>query len=272
LETIFVLQGEGGNGKSVYLNALQAVYGKENTSSVSVAGICQDFQRIYLSTSLLNIATEIRSNVSGAEEYLKQIASGETISACYKGQNYIQFNPRCKLFFATNGQLRSSDTSDGLARRLKIVNFTQQFVDNPSRQGERRRDTQLFKRLMSDLPAIFNWCLSGYIMLLRTRDFTTMEDEEETKRMFKEASNPLISFIDDVELEGSVSKDELYRMYCDWCDDAGHKKGSRTYLVREIKKLLPEGTKEVDTYVSGTRFRGFILPNITQRLDDVELL
>lgn len=262
LEKMFVLQGEGGNGKSIFLAVLQAVYGKENASSVTATGICQDFQRIQLSTSLFNIASEIKSSLAGAEEYLKQVASGDTISACYKGQNFINFNPRCKMFFATNGQLKSQDTSDGLLRRLTLINFTQQFVDHPTKPHERKRDTQLLPKLLDSLPAIFNWCLQGYIMLLRTRDFTTMEDEEQAKADFMEASNPLISFMKDVgdELHGEVSKDALYQMYSDWCLASGHHKGSKTYLTREIKRLLPKGTQEVDTFRDGKHFRGYLFP------------
>ena len=260
LEKIFSLQGSGGNGKSVYLNVLQAVYGKENTSNITATGICADFQRIYLSTSLLNIASEIKSNLSGAEEYLKQIASGETITACYKGKNFVSFEPRCKLLFATNGQLKSQDTSDGLLRRLCIVNFTQSFVDHPTKPNERRRDTTLTPRLLSNLPAIFNWCLEGYLILLRTRDFTTMEDEETTKAEFMEASNPLITFLKDTEPQGRISKNELYQSYQDWCQEAGHKQGSRTYFTREIKKILPEGTQIKDGWWNGQRFKGYIFP------------
>lgn len=260
LERIFALQGSGGNGKSVYLNVLQAVYGDENTSSVTSTGICDNFQRIYLSTSLLNIASEIKSNLSGAEEYLKQIASGETISACYKGKNFIQFKPRCKLIFATNGQLRSQDTSDGLLRRITIVNFTQSFVDHPSKPNERLRDTTLTPRLLSNLPAIFNWCLEGYLILRRTRDFTTMEDEEQAKQEFMEASNPLITFLKDTEPQGRISKNDLYMKYVDWCQEAGHKQGSRTYFSREIKRILPEGTKIHDGWYQGERFKGYIFP------------
>lgn len=271
LEKIFALQGSGGNGKSVYLNVLQAVYGKENTSNITATGICADFQRIYLSTSLLNIASEIKSNLSGAEEYLKQIASGETITACYKGKNFVSFEPRCKLLFATNGQLKSQDTSDGLLRRLCIVNFTQSFVDHPSKPNERRRDTTLTPRLLNNLPAIFNWCMEGYLILLRTRDFTTMEDEETTKAEFMEASNPLITFLKDIELGGSISKKELYRLYADWCDENGHHKGSSTYLYRGLKKLFPDGTREVDTTVHGEKFKGFIFPENPAFSDELPL-
>lgn len=258
LEKIFALQGSGGNGKSVFLNVLEEVFGKPNTSHVTVTGICADFQRIYLSTSLLNIATEIKSNLSGAEEYLKQIASGEAITACYKGKNFISFNPRCKLCFAVNGQLRSQDTSDGLLRRLCIVNFTQSFVDHPSKPNERRRNTVLQGKLINELPAIFNWCLEGYITLKRTRTFTTMEDEETAKQEFMEASNPLITFLKDTEFEGRVTRDEMYEKYKQWCLDAGHRQASRRSMISGVRQLTKDSVKETSTTIDGNDCRVFV--------------
>ena len=140
------------------------------------------------------------------------------------------------------------------------MNFTQSFVDHPTKPNERRRDTTLTPRLLSNLPAIFNWCLEGYLILLRTRDFTTMEDEETTKAEFMEASNPLITFLKDTEPQGRISKNELYQSYQDWCQEAGHKQGSRTYFTREIKKILPEGTQITDGWWDGQRFKGYIFP------------
>lgn len=260
LERMFVLQGSGGNGKSVYINLLEAVYGHENTSHVTVTGICADFQRIYLSTSLLNIATEIKANLSGAEEYLKQIASGETISACYKGKNFVQFKPRCKMIFAVNGQIKSQDTSDGLTRRLTIVNFTQSFVDYPEAAHERKRDVELVDKLMKQLPAIFNWCLQGYIMLMNTKTFTETEDEVVAKQEFREASNPLLTFVRETDFGTHISKTELRDMWKEWATENGHHVGSSTRLYREIKRLLPEGTKEVATRINGENFKGWIFP------------
>ena len=116
------------------------------------------------------------------------------------------------------------------------------------------------QRLSQNLSAIFNWCLDGYLILMQTRDFTTMEDEKIAKQEFKEASNPLISFLKDTEPQGRISKDDLYLRYQNWCLEAGHKQGSRTYFVREIKKLLPEGTEILDSYYAGKRFRGYVFP------------
>lgn len=268
LERAFAFQGQGGNGKSVFLNILQEVFGKKNTSSVSVTGICSDFQRIYLSTSLLNIATEIKSNLSGSEEYIKQIASGETISACYKGKDFVQFNPRSKLFFATNGQLKSQDTSSGMLRRMTIVNFTQSFVDYPTKPDERRRDTQIQEKLMGNLPAIFNWVLNGYLILSRTRSFTEMEDEVTAKEEFAEASNPLITFLKDMDFQGRITRDEMYVKYTEWCEEAGHHRGSRRSMFSGIRQLVKDSAKEIETTIDGKKCRAFVF-SVAQAEDDL---
>ena len=95
-------------------------------------------------------------------------------------------------------------------RRITIINFTQSFVDHPRKANERLRDTQLQDRLMKNLPAIFNWCLEGYLILRRTREFTTMEDEEKAKQEFMEASNPLITQTADNSAEVVLSGEKVY--------------------------------------------------------------
>src|SRR5690606_9330543 len=98
------------------------------------------------------------------EERLKQISSGEPVQACYKGKDHIIFRPRAKLIFCCNGQLRASDTSDGLARRLSIIDFPCKFVDfpDPSDPYQRTKDVQLEPKLLAELPGIFNWAYQGY--------------------------------------------------------------------------------------------------------------
>lgn len=263
LEKLFVLQGSGGNGKSVFLGILSEIFGKENGTAITVSGLTQDFQRVYISESMFNIAPEIKSDITGAEEYLKQITSGETISACYKGQNYFQFQPRCKLLFATNGQLKSSDTSDGLLRRAKIVNFNVTFCDNPTRPNERKIDTELTSKLTANMPALFNWALQGYLLLKRARSFTEVEDEEIARKEFADASNPVRVFFSECEIlsRDRISRSELWTLWVDWSKDNGHVQGSSTRLYREARKLFPYGTKEVDVRFNGEKFRGFVLPN-----------
>jgi putative DNA primase/helicase len=103
------LVGEGANGKSIYFNALSNVFGKENVSRITVANLSQDFQAINLLGCMLNISSENKTEFYGAEETFKQVVSGDDISACYKGKDYITFKPRAKMIISLNNMPKSSD-------------------------------------------------------------------------------------------------------------------------------------------------------------------
>ena len=62
-EKIFVLSGNGSNGKSKYLEILRQLFGAENVSHLQPRALLDKFQRIQFRESILNIAGEIRSNL-----------------------------------------------------------------------------------------------------------------------------------------------------------------------------------------------------------------
>lgn len=225
-EKIFVLTGNGGNGKSRFTMILEKLFGKENVTNLTPQGLIQDFERVHLRSSMVNIAGEIKSNFKGAEEVMKQVASGETIRACYKGQDFISFQPRCKLIFACNGQPSSTDTSEGLFRRLKIINFPCRFVANPNPRNplEKPIDTNLSAKLETELSGIFNWAYEGYRTLKRIGYFTENEEELALKKQFMERSNPVKSFFRDWLQEGyeTRNRQDLYVDYNNWCTKNGH--------------------------------------------------
>ena len=71
LQKCFFLMGDGANGKSVYLDILSAVFGDENVSSIEMSGLVEPFQRIHLLNSIVNISTETKTDVKGAESVFK---------------------------------------------------------------------------------------------------------------------------------------------------------------------------------------------------------
>ena len=77
-QKIFLLIGSGGNGKSVYLEIIQKLFGDENVTHVEPTGLAQEFQRIRLKDSLLNIGSDINSDFSRGEirEWLLKVADG----------------------------------------------------------------------------------------------------------------------------------------------------------------------------------------------------
>ncbi len=240
-EKIFYLTGEGANGKSRYTMILRKLF-EPSVTNLTPREFTQKFDLIRLRDSVLNIAGEIRSDLSRSEESLKAISSGETISACYKGKDVIEFEPRAKLLFAGNGKLTSEDTSDGLARRLIIVDFPMRFVEIPRRPNERLVDIHLMDKLLPELSGIFNWVYRGYQLLRTVGYFTMTNNQVEMVQEFKRSSNPVLSFWEEQftthppELENK----QLYSDYRAWCAEAGVAPLGRNTFLTEFTNVSAE--------------------------------
>ena len=229
-EKIFVLSGSGGNGKSRYLEILRQLFGDRNTSHLQPRALLDKFQVIQLRESIINIAGEIRSDLRDVEERMKAIASGEPISGCYKGEQFVTFTPRTKLVFATNNQLTSDDTSEGLARRLVLIDFKMRFVDNPDPADpyQRHKDIHILDRLGAELQSggIFNWVYAGYKLLRTVGYFTETSDQDDLIQDFKRASNPILVFFESEiqdALPPELERKQLYSDYSVWCVGNGYR-------------------------------------------------
>ena len=243
-EKIFVLTGSGGNGKSRYLEVLCQLFGEENVSHVTPRGLLDKFQRILLKNSIINLAGEIKSDVKDAEEYMKLIASGETLSACYKSKDYVSFKPRSKLVYACNGQLASGDTSDGLARRLIIIDFKMRFVDNPDPNDpyQREKNINILDEISSEISSggVFNWAYEGYKLLNAVGYFTETNDQEELMEEFKRVSNPVLVFYEEFFGENEILEIENKQLYSDykmWCVESGYRPLPSNMFSKEFKSV-----------------------------------
>lgn len=245
-EKIFVLTGSGGNGKTVYLTILKHLFGDSHVSYLKPRELLKDFKLIQLKESIVNIAGEIRSDLRDAEEVMKSVASGEPQLACYKGKDFINFIPRTKLIYACNGQLSSGDTSEGLTRRLIIVDFKVSFVDNPEPGNpyQKPKNINIIDTLTDELNSggVFNWAYEGYKLLRTVGYFTETHDQTQLIHDFKRSSNPVLVFWEDNhgDFGETVANQALYRLYNQWCSDNGVKIIPSVAFHREFKKVSGE--------------------------------
>lgn len=251
-QKIFALIGDGGNGKSVYLEVLQKLYGDDNCSNVDPLGLMEDFKCIHIKDSLLNVSSEIDADFSKAEKIIKKVSAGEECMACYKGMTHVKFYPRCKLVYACNEIPRASVVK-GMDRRLIFIEFPCRFVDTPNKNNplEKRRDLNIIPKLLKELPGIFNWAYEGYKGLLEQGYFTETLEQNEIMQRFKELSNPVSAFVDDYEWTGEMTREQIYNRYASWCQDTGHRQQSvHTFFptFRELvdEYILQEGRKRIN--------------------------
>ena len=240
----FVFSGNGSNGKSKYLEILRQLFcGTPTVANLTPRGMLDKFQRIQFREAIINIAGEIRSDLRDAEEIIKSVISGEPQSACYKGQDFVTFPTRTKLVFATNSQLSSGDTSEGLTRRLIMVDFKVSFVDNPDPNNhyERQKNVDILTDLLVELRSggIFNWAYEGYKLLQAVGYFTETQDQAELIQEFRRSSNPILVYWEDNyhDFGDSISNTEIYRDYQQWCVDNGERPVTSSMFHKEFKKV-----------------------------------
>ena len=240
-QKVFILVGKGGNGKSVYLEVLQKLFGDKNVTHIEPTGLAQEFQRIRLKDSLLNIGSDINSDFSRGEirEWLLKIADGTTVQACYKGLNHVDFIPRCKLVYACNA-MPTAEIINGLNRRLQFIDFPCRYVEYPDKNDplQKPRDIDLLPKLMKELPGIFNWAYEGYKELMFYGCFTDAPEQEALMKQFEQTSNPVMVFCEDNVFEGTMPRDDIYRNYQLWCDATGHKALSRERFMPKFRESM----------------------------------
>ncbi|MBO7184008.1 MAG: toprim domain-containing protein [Bacteroidales bacterium] len=242
-QKIFCLLGNGSNGKSVYLEIIQALFGDKNISVVSPTGLTKEFERVKIKDSLLNIGKDVSPDFSTGEirEWLLQISDGTMIQACYKGQTHITFQPRCKLIYSMN-KAPVASVIEGLNRRLRFIEFPCSFVDFPDKKNskEKPKDVNIVSKLMAELPGIFNWAYAGYQLLNTVGYFTDTPEQADITRQFEEVSDPISVFCEDFEFSGERTRDEIYRWYRDWCELTGHKVMSRERFIPRFRDCMKD--------------------------------
>ncbi len=238
-QKVFALMGAGGNGKSVYLDTLEAVFARENCTHVDPSNMPNEFWLIHLKDSLLNYATEIDADFSKSEKYLKSLSDGTTMQACYKGQNHITFKPRAKQIFACNATPKTR-TIAGMDRRMFFVDFPCTYKDDPDPKNplEKPKNINLQAELLTELPGIFNWVYAGYKTLMQVGYFTDTQEQADYMREFRQSSNPIEVFISDHIFAGRMTRNQIYSMYGDWCTETGHMKQSRETFFPAFMKAM----------------------------------
>lgn len=266
-QKIFCLLGGGSNGKSVYLEIIQALFGSRNVSVVSPTGLTKEFERVKIKDSLLNIGKDVSPDFSTGEirEWLLQISDGTLIQACYKGQTHITFQPRCKLIYSMNKPPVAA-VIEGLNRRLRFIEFPCSFVDFPDKNNHKQKpkDVNIVSKLLAELPGIFNWAYDGYKLLETVGYFTDTPEQEEITTQFEEMSDPISVFCHDYVFEREKTRDEIYSLYKDWCEDTGHKVMSRERFIPRFRDCMKDRIlEEKQVRRSGKIVRTFCFQPVT---------
>ena len=233
LQKMFYFIGDGANGKSVFMNVLEQVYGSENCASIQPSRLGGQFDPIALKDAYMNFCYEAKSLVNGCAEELKSVVSGDPITAAHKGVDAVKFKTRAKFIMAANKLFNVNDVSFGLIRRMLFVRFDRQFIGDSANKN-------LYNELLAELPGIFNWCYQGYLDLKESGAFQWLAEQDEVLEQFTHQM-PVWAFMREelTHIDNStVNERDVYALYREWADDGGYKRLNRSEFMAEMKLIL----------------------------------
>lgn len=234
LEKTLILYGEGANGKSVVFDVINAVFGKENISNVSLESICNDqYYRAMLANKLLNYASEISNRL--LTDRFKQLSSGEPIEARLPYGKPMILTDYARLVFNCNQLPKDIEHTRAFFRRFLIIPFD---VTIP----EERRDPFLAKRIIeSELSGVFNWILAGLDRLIKQNGFSKCDAGERILNQFRLERDSVAMFLRDEGYRRSVNCSTplkaLYNEYQRFCIESGFRTVSLVTLAKRLGTL-----------------------------------
>jgi putative DNA primase/helicase len=235
-QVMLINHGAGNNGKSTFQEALSAALGDysmraptEMLMAKRAGGVPNDVAR--LKGARFVTASETEEGRRLAESLVKDLTGQDTISARFMRAEWFDFKPSHKLWLSTNHKPEIRGTDNAIWRRIRLVPWA---VAIPPAE----RDRKLAQKLRSELSGILAWIVEGCLEWRREGLQAPAEVRKATAG-YRSEMDVLGDFLADRCFRGErleVGKDELYKAYQMWSEDAGE----RTETKRKFGMLLKE--------------------------------
>ncbi len=238
IQKAVLLLGEGGNGKSTYLTAVQAFLGKENVATLSLHKLESD--RFAVARLVGKLATSLPSEHLAGTSMFKAITGGDRIPAEYKYRDSFDFTPFARLLFSANHPPRTADSSQAFFDRWDVVPFTRLFRGTDKEVPRAVLDARLAEP--TELSGVLNRALDALEAMGRRGRFTESASMAAAYAEFRQITDPLAVWLDRGTVEGPdafVLKSKLHAAYNDAAEHAGRPPLTSTAFGLALRRLRP---------------------------------
>lgn len=256
-QCLFILNGRGRNGKSVFSNVVsdvagnyakqmnvQTIVAKKNQSGSANSDIAR------LEGARIVTSSELNEGDRFDESLVKQLTGGDKILARFLYGSEFEYKPKFKIWMATNHLPIIRGTDDGIWRRIKIIPFNIQIP-------KEKVDKKLEYKLKAEYTGILNWIVQGAIMWQQEG----LEDPEAVTKVietYRAEMDPLDAFLEECCTTGqnySIKAREMYDAYHEWAKESEEYKMSMTKFGREMSKKLLRVKKRDGWYYVGLKLK-----------------
>jgi len=234
-QCLFIMIGDGANGKSTFINVIKNLLGTYGTTAAAQTLIAQGGSSIGddlvdLARSRFISVSETEEGQSLAEAKIKQMTGGDTLKGRPLYGNYVEFKIIGKLWLATNSLPQINNSDFGIWRRIMAIPFNRTFLAE-------EQDKTLQSKLMEELPGILNWAIQGCLEWQR-EGLNPPKIVQEQVAEYKSSMDSISQFIrDECELgvDCSHTASQFYSEYRSWCLAVGKKPKNQTAFKRALE-------------------------------------
>ena len=256
-QCLFILNGRGRNGKSVFSNVVsdvagnyakqmnvQTIVAKKNQSGSANSDVAR------LEGARIVTSSELNEGDRFDESLVKQLTGGDKILARFLYGSEFEYKPKFKIWMATNHLPIIRGTDDGIWRRIKIIPFNIQIP-------KEKVDKKLEYKLKAEYTGILNWIVQGAIMWQQEG----LEDPEAVTKVietYRAEMDPLDAFLEECCTTGqnySIKAREMYDAYHEWAKESEEYKMSLNKFGREMSKKLLRVKKRDGWYYVGLKLK-----------------
>jgi len=229
--------GTGSNGKTLLMNTVLAVMGKDYAGVVPPELLMRTHHdqhptiKADLHGKRLMVAAETGEGAKLNEERLKSLTGGNSVKARRCREDYWEFTPSHKIIVETNHRPRVSGQDHGIWRRLALWPFTTRFWD--PEKGETgptglQADKGLAAKLAEEAPGILNWLVQGCLDWQRY-GLAVPKTVLAATSEYRSAEDRLGAFLAECctqNQEFRVGVTELFAAFAKWCERNGEHAGT----------------------------------------------
>lgn len=260
-QMMLLIIGEGGCGKSIIKDILNAIFGNSMTSPLDLKQFFDDkFKVAELENQLVFYEDDVTDDKVNDSSLFKKLAtSGLRITADRKFETPFKFTPYCRIIMCGNHMLKcTTDKSDGFYRRLLPL-------PTKPKDSARQNINTFGSMVASESEGILQWVLVGLKRLIDNHwKFTQSERSAEYVKDFRELSDHLPSFMSDCFVQDEAqnfTNEELRIAYSRWCMQNDAKpllnKTVKEWIFNNCGKYGLTMVRDANIIRSGKRTRGF---------------
>lgn len=222
-QKFLLISGPGGTGKSTILKLIEDILGKSNVSSVSLQGLQDRFAPSNLFLKQGNICADIPLTALSEVDMIKKLTGEDTISADRKFKSAFTFKSYARLFFSANDIPYINEKTNAFYRRMLILKMNHKPIEI---------DPNLYHKIKSEIPNIIVKIVQRY-----NGEIITSPNSIQAVKGARKQSDTVEAFIDDrciADKNARVSRVQLYRDYCNYCDNEERKRVTRSHFYKQL--------------------------------------